>query len=104
MVEEKSNHSSVRESMPFRLIIIIFNQNGCTSAALLATLKPEFDAIDSKRVSLQVRLTRNQLEFHLAARDVKALRAASKSLLRLFMVAEGVLHLTMRQVSGEENE
>jgi tRNA threonylcarbamoyladenosine modification (KEOPS) complex Pcc1 subunit len=104
MVDKSSNQSSVKEPMPFCLTIILFDQNGCTSDALLATLKPEFDAIDSKRVSLQVTPTRNQLEFHLTARDVKALRAASNSLLRLVMVAEGVLHLTMRQISGEENE
>ncbi len=103
MVDERPTHLVLKETMPFWLTIIILDQNGCTNDALLATLQPEFDAIDTKRVRLQVTPTRNQLEFHLAAKDVKALRAASTSLLRLFMVAEGVFHLTVRQISGEEN-
>lgn len=103
MVDKRPTHLVLKETMPFKLTIIILAQNERTNDALLASLQPEFDAIDTKRVRLQVTPTRNQLEFHLAAKDAKALRAASTSLLRLFMVAEGVLHLTMRQISGEEN-
>ena len=104
MVNDEHIGRTGKETMLFWLTIRLVNQEGSTSDALLAMLQPEFDAIDSKRVRLQVTPTQSQLEFHLAAKDVKALRAASTSLLRLFMVAEGVLHLTMRNNSGEENE
>ncbi len=103
MVDKSPNHLTERGALPFWLKISISSHTEETNKALLAMLQPEFDAIDSKRVRLQVTPTRNQLEFHLAAKDVKALRAASTSLLRLFMVAEGVLHLTMIQTSGEES-
>jgi tRNA threonylcarbamoyladenosine modification (KEOPS) complex Pcc1 subunit len=64
---------------------------------LLAAFKPEFPAIDSKRVVLQVKLSRNQLVFHLAATDVTALRAAATSLMRLYVVADGVQQLMVKK-------
>jgi tRNA threonylcarbamoyladenosine modification (KEOPS) complex Pcc1 subunit len=104
MVGKEATARTDKEPMQFWLIMRIIDQKGSTTEALLAMLQPEFDAIDSKRVRLQVTPTRNQLEFHLAAKDVKALRAASTSLLRLFVVAEGVLQLTKSHNRGEENE
>lgn len=82
---------------PYRLTIVIMVETTQAQKTLLAALKPEFPAIDSKRVMLQVKPSRNQLVFHLAAKDVTALRAATTSLTRLYLVADGVYQLMVKK-------
>lgn len=82
---------------PYRLTIVIMIESTQAQETLLAALKPEFPAIDSKRVMLQVKPSRNQLVFHLATKDITALRAATTSLTRLYLVADGVYQLTVKK-------
>jgi len=83
----------------FKLTITVFTKNEEYREAILSSLGPELAAIDSKRVTLQVKPARDRIEFHLVAGDVTALRAAATSLVRLYGVADGVLR-SVTKVNG----
>ena len=97
MVKHNDTSSQSQPNHPFALTIVIRAPNRQMRDTLLAAFKPEFPAIDSKRVVLQVKRSRNQLVFHLAATDVTALRAAATSLMRLYVVADGVQQLMVKK-------
>jgi tRNA threonylcarbamoyladenosine modification (KEOPS) complex Pcc1 subunit len=94
MVNPPVNTSSVQTQL-YKLTITLHAKNPENRDAVLAALKPEFASIDSKRVALQVKSNQNQIVFHLAAKDVTALRAAATSLVRLYLVADGVHQFTV---------
>ncbi|MFX1562526.1 MAG: KEOPS complex subunit Pcc1 [Promethearchaeota archaeon] len=91
MVNESSNPQ--RHGMPFAIRITISFSDPHSQETIMSSLKPELAAINSKRVRLQVKSSRNKIVFHLAALDATALRAAAISLMRLYSVADGVLKL-----------
>ncbi len=91
----RSPSSAPKKRGPYWLTISLGVANARTRSAILAGLAPEVAAIDSKRVTLDIKPSRKQIEFHLAAHDVTALRAAATSLLRLYSVAEGVVQETV---------
>lgn len=94
MVTPPGNLSSAK-AQQYKLTITLHAKNPANRDVILAALKPEFASIDSKRVTLQVKSNRNQIVFHLAAKDVTALRAAATSLVRLYLVADGVHQFTV---------
>jgi tRNA threonylcarbamoyladenosine modification (KEOPS) complex Pcc1 subunit len=65
--------------------------------AIWSALEPEFASIDSKRVKLHSKSNKNKIVFHLATQDVTALRAAATTLMRLYMVADGVHQFTVNK-------
>lgn len=81
----------------YRLEISLLFDMAESAKVLLAALEPEFQAIDSKRVRLQVKSSRKKIVFLLTADDVTALRAAATSLIRLYTVADGVHQLTVKK-------
>ncbi|MFX1301620.1 MAG: KEOPS complex subunit Pcc1 [Promethearchaeota archaeon] len=83
-------YSSSAQTQQYTLTITLHTKNLANRDVILAALKPEFASIDSKRVALQVKSNQYQIVFHLAAKDVTALRAAATSLVRLYLVADGV--------------
>ena len=95
MVNPSSPSRPSKTAKPFRLQITVFVQDKSAQDTLLAALTPEVAAINSKRVTLQVKSSQNQIHFHLAAQDITALRAAATSLIRLYTVADGVQQLTV---------
>ncbi len=94
MVTPPGNSSSI-QAQQYKLTITLHAKNPTNRDVILAALKPEFASIDSKRVTLQVKSNQNQIVFHLAAKDVTALRAAATSLVRLYLVADGVHQFTV---------
>ncbi|MFW9983691.1 MAG: KEOPS complex subunit Pcc1 [Candidatus Odinarchaeota archaeon] len=94
MVTPPGNSSSI-QAQQYKLTITLHAKNPANRDVILAALKPEFASIDSKRVTLQVKSNQNQIVFHLAAKDVTALRAAATSLVRLYLVADGVHQFTV---------
>jgi tRNA threonylcarbamoyladenosine modification (KEOPS) complex Pcc1 subunit len=94
MVTSPVNSGSA-QTQQYKLTITLNEKNPEDLDAVLAALKPEFASIDSKRVALQVKSNQNQIVFHLAAKDVTALRAAATSLVRLYLVADGVHQFTV---------
>ncbi|MFX0078340.1 MAG: KEOPS complex subunit Pcc1 [Candidatus Hermodarchaeota archaeon] len=94
MVTPPRNSNSA-QTQPYKLTITLHVKNTANRDAVLTALKPEFASIDSKRVALQVKSNQNQIVFHLAAKDVIALRAAATSLVRLYLVADGVHQFTV---------
>lgn len=93
MVDESSGSLKQSGKTPFMLRITISVSDARAQDILMASLEPEFDAINSKRVRLQVKSSQHRIVFHLAAQDVTALRAAATSLMRLYSVADGVLRI-----------
>jgi tRNA threonylcarbamoyladenosine modification (KEOPS) complex Pcc1 subunit len=92
-----STESNPEPTRPYTLSIVLHTPTAENQDIVLAALKPEFASIDSKRVALQVNSNQNQIVFHLAAKDVTALRAAATSLLRLYLVADGVHQFTVKK-------
>lgn len=97
MVDESSGSLKQIVETQFMFRIILYVSDTHTRDTLIASLKPEFAAINSKRVGLQVKISRHRIVFHLAAHDVTALRAAATSLMRLYSVADGVLQLMVKK-------
>jgi len=97
MVSPSTSPSSRGGKSPYWLTIALTVATPRTRNAILAALAPEVAAIDSKRVTLDIKPSRKQIEFHLAAHDVTALRAAATSLMRLYSVAEGVVQETVSE-------
>lgn len=82
---------------PYTLTITIHSKTTEYQDTLLAAIEPEFASIDSKRVRFHIKSNQNQIVFHLAAKDVTALRASATSLMRLFMVVNGVHQFTVKK-------
>ena len=97
MVNRPKSSASPRRKAPYWLAITMGVPDSRVRSAILAALRPEVAAIDSKRVTLDIKPSRKQIEFHLAAHDVTALRAAATSLMRLYGVAEGVAQETVSE-------
>ena len=97
MVNRPKSSSGSKRKAPYWLTIALGVPDSRTRSAILAALRPEVAAIDSKRVTLDIKPSRKQIEFHLAAHDVTALRAAATSLMRLYSVAEGVVQETVSE-------
>lgn len=97
MVKHPTSSTSRGDRPPYWLTISLGVPDSRTRSAILAGLTPEVAAIDSKRVALDIKPSRKQIEFHLAAHDVTALRAAATSLMRLYSVAEGVVQETVSE-------
>lgn len=97
MVDESSDSPRQIGETPFMFRILLSVSDAHTRDTLMASLKPEFAAINSKRVGLQVKISQHRIVFHLAAHDVTALRAAATSLMRLYSVADGVLKLKVKK-------
>jgi len=95
MVSHPTTSSKRKAEAPYWLTIAVGVADSRARSAILAALAPEVAAIDSKRVTLDIKPSRKQIEFHLAAHDVTALRAAATSLMRLYSVAEGVVQETV---------
>jgi len=95
MVSHPVTSSRRRAKAPYWLTIALAVADSRARSAILAALAPEVAAIDSKRVALDIKPSRKQIEFHLAAHDVTALRAAATSLMRLYSVAEGAVQETV---------
>jgi tRNA threonylcarbamoyladenosine modification (KEOPS) complex Pcc1 subunit len=95
MVSELRASCERPSKAPYWLKIAVGVADSRTRSAIMAALAPEVAAIDSKRVTLDIKPSRKQIEFHLAAHDVTALRAAATSLMRLYSVAEGVVQETV---------
>lgn len=80
----------------FILTIRISTDSIASRDTILAALQPELASIDSKRLRLHSTSSQNDLVFHFVAKDVTALRAATTSLMRLYLVAEGARQLTVK--------
>ncbi|MFW9830674.1 MAG: KEOPS complex subunit Pcc1 [Candidatus Thorarchaeota archaeon] len=93
----KENGTDANQPYPYSLRVALQLRNGQHRDAVLTALMPEFAAIDSKRVRLLNKTTDNEIVFHLTAKDVTALRAAATSLIRLYLVADGVHILTVKK-------
>jgi len=91
MVKKVKKKSDIPGTGKFKLSVTLFSTDEKYRETISSSLGPELAAIDSKRVTLQVKPAPGRIEFHLAARDVTALRAAATSLVRLYDVADGVL-------------
>ena len=89
--------SSNNPKISFRITIRISNDSVDSRDTILAALQPEFASIDSKRLKLHNTSSQNNLVFHFVAKDVTALRAATTSLMRLYLVAEEARQLTVKK-------
>jgi tRNA threonylcarbamoyladenosine modification (KEOPS) complex Pcc1 subunit len=87
---------SKRTDAPYSITIRITIDSIQSRDTILAALQPEFASIDSKRLKLHNTSSQNDIVFHFAAKDVTALRAATTSLLRLYLVADGVRQFTVK--------
>jgi len=85
------------KSFPHILTITFHPENPQNQEAIWSALQPEFASIDSKRVKVHNKSTKHTLVFHLTAQDVTALRAAATSLMRLYVVADGVHQFTVKK-------
>ena len=93
MVKPKSSKGT---EPSFILSIRIRTGSVASRDTVLAALQPELASIDSKRLRLHSTSSQNDLVFHFVAKDVTALRAATTSLMRLYLVAEGARQLTVK--------
>ena len=93
MVKSKS---SKKTGAPFTLTIRISTDSVHSRNTILAALQPELVSIDSKRLKLHNTSNQNDIVFHFVAKDVTALRAATTSLMRLYLVAEEARQLTVK--------
>ena len=84
-------------SFPYTLTMEFHLESGQKQDAIWAALKPEFPSIDSKRVKFHSKSDKNKIVFHLATQDVTALRAAATTLMRLYVVADGVHQFTVNE-------
>ena len=94
MVKHESSHNPRTR---FTFTIRISNDSVDSRNTILAALRPELASIDSKRLKLQHTSSQNDLVFHFVAKDVTALRAATTSLMRLYLVAEEARQLTVKK-------
>jgi tRNA threonylcarbamoyladenosine modification (KEOPS) complex Pcc1 subunit len=94
MVKAKSSRNP-RTS--FIITIRISNDSVDSRDTILAALQPEFASIDSKRLKLHSTSSQNDLVFRFVAKDVTALRAATTSLMRLYLVAEEARQFTVKK-------
>lgn len=97
MVKKSVTKTVSEQNHPYSMTITLNTRSLQNRDTVFAALKPEFAAIDSKRVKLLSKLNQNQIVFHLTAKDVTALRAAATSLIRLYLVADGVHQLTVKK-------
>ncbi len=95
MVKSSTHAFKATTTHPFLLTITFHVKSVQKRDIIFKALQPEFPAIDSKRVRFHSKPSQNQIVFHLAAQDVTALRATATSLMRLYLVADGVHHLTV---------
>ncbi|MFX0169808.1 MAG: KEOPS complex subunit Pcc1 [Candidatus Hodarchaeota archaeon] len=93
MVKRKSSKTP---PAPYTLTIQIQVDSVKSRDTILAALQPELASIDSKRLKLHSTSSQNLITVHLVAKDVTALRAAATSLLRLYLVADGVRQFTVK--------
>ncbi|MHA2406554.1 MAG: KEOPS complex subunit Pcc1 [Candidatus Hermodarchaeia archaeon] len=85
------------DSYSYNLTITLHPETTPKQEAIWSALKPEFASIDSKRVKFHSKSNRKSLVFHLTALDVTALRAAATTLMRLYVVADGVHQITVKK-------
>jgi len=85
------------KSPSYTLTITLHPENLHNKTVIWSALEPELSSIDSKRVKLHSKSTRIEIVFHLTASDVNALRAAATSLMRLYLVADGVNQLMVKK-------
>ncbi|MFX1319058.1 MAG: KEOPS complex subunit Pcc1 [Promethearchaeota archaeon] len=84
-------------SPSYTLTITLHLENVRNKAVIWSALEPELSSIDSKRVTLHNKSNTTEIVFHLTASDVNALRAAATSLMRLYLVADGVHQLMVKK-------
>jgi tRNA threonylcarbamoyladenosine modification (KEOPS) complex Pcc1 subunit len=85
------------KSPPFALTITINPKTSQNKTVIWSALEPELLSIDSKRVKLHSKSNKTEIVFHLTASDVNALRAAATSLMRLYLVADGVHQMMVKK-------
>jgi tRNA threonylcarbamoyladenosine modification (KEOPS) complex Pcc1 subunit len=85
------------DSNSYNLTITFYPETSAKQEAIWSALKPEFASIDSKRVKFHSTSKKKSLVFHLTALDVTALRAAATTLMRLYVVADGVHQITVKK-------
>ncbi len=85
------------KSLPHTLTITFNPESPQKQEAIWSALEPEFASIDSKRVKFHSKSNKNEIVFHLTAQDVTALRAAATTLMRLYVVADGVHQFTVKK-------
>ena len=85
------------KSHPYTLTITLNPENASKQEAIWSALEPEFVSIDSKRVKFHSTSNKKSIVFHLTALDVTALRAAATTLMRLYVVADGVHQFTVKK-------
>ncbi len=81
----------------YTLSITFHSESSKKQEAIWLALEPEFTSIDSKRVKFHSKSNKNKIVFHLTAKDVTALRAAATTLMRLYVVADGVHQFTVKK-------
>ncbi|MFX1565822.1 MAG: KEOPS complex subunit Pcc1 [Promethearchaeota archaeon] len=81
----------------YSLTIRIHPKTPQNRKVIWSALEPEFTSIDSKRVKFHNKSNKNEIVFHLTAQDVTALRAAATTLMRLYLVADGVHQFTVKK-------
>ena len=87
--------SSKKENTSYTITIRISADSVKSRDTILAALQPELASIDSKRLKLHSTPSQNDIVFHFVAKDVTALRAATTSLMRLYLVAEETRQFTV---------
>jgi tRNA threonylcarbamoyladenosine modification (KEOPS) complex Pcc1 subunit len=85
------------KSYPHTLTITLHPKNTSKQQAIWSALEPEFASIDSKRVKFHSKSNIKSIVFHLTALDATALRAAATTLMRLYVVADGVHQITVKK-------
>ena len=85
------------DAYSYTLTIAFHPETTAKMEAIRSALEPEFASIDSKRVEFHSKPNKTSLVFHLTALDVTALRAAATTLMRLYVVADGVHQLTVKK-------
>jgi tRNA threonylcarbamoyladenosine modification (KEOPS) complex Pcc1 subunit len=84
-------------SHPYALTVTLHPKTPQNQAVIWSALEPEFASIDSKRVKFHSKSNTNEIVFHLTTQDVVALRAAATTLMRLYLVADGVYQSTVNK-------
>ena len=77
--------------------MVFHSESPSKQEVIWSALEPEFASIDSKRVKFHSKSDKNEIVFHLTAQDVTALRAAATTLMRLYVVADGVHQFTVNE-------
>jgi tRNA threonylcarbamoyladenosine modification (KEOPS) complex Pcc1 subunit len=85
------------KSRLYNLTFTIHPKSSKNRDVIWSALEPEFSSIDSKRVEFHSKSNKNGIVFHLATSDVNSLRAAATTLMRLYMVADGVHHFMVKK-------